>query len=81
MNLGMTNLRPFSKPSYSNVEVAELLGISLDTLHHLLRLKVFPEDAADPAAIRFLPQDVLMIECWLTGPGNLTVVGNPKRLH
>ena len=81
MTKRMTNLRQFGKTSYSNVEVAELLGISLDTLHHLLRIKVFPEDAADPTTIRFLPQDILMIECWLTGPGIPTVIRNPKRLH
>jgi hypothetical protein len=77
----MTNLRQLEKRSYTNVEVAELLGIPLETLHQLLRVKVFPEDAADPATIRFLPQDIVMIECWLDGPGSCTSVPNPKRLH
>jgi hypothetical protein len=81
MTRKMTNLRKFEKTSYSNVEVAEILGISLDSLHQLLRVKVFPEDAADPATIRFLPQDILMIECWLTGSTIGGSVRNPNRLH
>jgi hypothetical protein len=74
----MTNVRPFEKTSYSHVEVAELLGISLETLHQLLRVNFFPEGTTDLRTIRFLPQDVLMFECWLSGGGGGSV---PRRPH
>jgi hypothetical protein len=74
----MTIVRPFEKTSYSHVEVAELLGISVDTLHQLLRVNFFPEHSTDPRTIRFLPQDVLMIECWLSGG---TAGSVPQRPH
>jgi hypothetical protein len=56
---------PMTRGSYTDDEVASLLGISVTELHRILRERIFLPDEPAPEQLRFLPQDLVMLECWL----------------
>jgi hypothetical protein len=51
--------------SYTDSEAASLLGISVEELHRLLRERIFSPEEPAPDQMFFLPQDLVMLECWL----------------
>jgi hypothetical protein len=58
-----TSMTP--RGSYTDVEAASLLGISVQELHRLLRDRIFSPEEPAPDQMVFLPQDLVMLECWL----------------
>ena len=58
-----TTFRP-EKMNFTETEVAQYLGISVDRLHHLLDLNVFNDGGDKPERIVFRPQDLVMIGIW-----------------
>jgi hypothetical protein len=66
-----TTFKP-EKLDFTDAEVAQQLGISLERLHALLDLNVFNDGSEKPAKINFRPQDLVMIGIWhKTTPENL----------
>jgi hypothetical protein len=58
-----TTLRP-EKMDFTETEVAQHLGITLERLHHLLNANVFNDGGEKPESITFRPQDLVMIGIW-----------------
>jgi hypothetical protein len=58
-----TTFRP-EKMDFTECEVAQQLGISLERLHHLLDANVFNDGGDKPESITFRPQDLVMIGIW-----------------
>jgi hypothetical protein len=52
------------KLNFTEREVAEQLGISVDRLHQLLDLNVFNDGGEKPERITFRPQDLVMLGIW-----------------
>ena len=66
-----TTFKP-EKMDFTEEEVAQQLGISLERLHALLDLNVFNDGSQKPEKISFRPQDLVMISMWhKTTPENL----------
>lgn len=73
-----TTFRP-EKMNFTEVEVAQQLGISVERLHHLLDLNVFNDGGEKPERINFRPQDLVMIGIWhKVTPDNLVPM-RPRR--
>jgi hypothetical protein len=58
-----TTFKP-EKLNFSEGEVAQQLGITLDRLHQLLDLNVFNDGGEKPERITFRPQDLVMLGVW-----------------
>jgi hypothetical protein len=58
-----TTFRP-EKMDFTETEVAQHLGITLERLHHLLDANVFNDGGEKPEGITFRPQDLVMIGIW-----------------
>ena len=58
-----TTFKP-EKLNFTEREVAEQLGISVDRLHQLLDLNVFNDGGEKPERITFRPQDLVMLGIW-----------------
>jgi hypothetical protein len=66
-----TTVKP-EKMDFTEEEVAQQLGISLERLHALLDVNVFNDGSEKPEKISFRPQDLVMISMWhKTTPENL----------
>lgn len=52
------------KMDFTETEVAQHLGITLERLHHLLDENVFNDGGEKPESITFRPQDLVMIGIW-----------------
>ncbi len=55
-----TTFKP-EKMNFTEGEVAQHLGISVERLHHLLDLNVFNDGGEKPDRITFRPQDLAML--------------------
>jgi hypothetical protein len=67
------------KESYSEAEAAEVLGISIDRLHLLLKENIFNDGSPKPQQLSFRATDLILLEFWdRTLPDN-KVVRMPKR--
>lgn len=60
----MKNLKTSSTDQYSEVEAAEILGISVSRLHELLDEHVFNEGSKRPAIIEFTSADLQLLDYW-----------------
>jgi hypothetical protein len=58
-----TTFKP-EKMNFTEGEVAQHLGISVERLHHLLDLNVFNDGGEKPDRITFRPQDLVMLGIW-----------------
>jgi len=58
-----TSFKP-EKMDFTEEEVAQQLGISVERLHALLDLNVFNDGSEKPEKINFRPQDLVMIGIW-----------------
>jgi len=67
------------KDSYSEVEAAEALGISMDRLHLLLNENVFNDGSPKPQQLSFRATDLILLEFWDRTLADNKVVRMPKR--
>lgn len=58
-----TTFKP-EKMNFTEGEVAQQLGISVERLHQLLDLNVFNDGGHKPDRITFRPQDLVMLGIW-----------------
>ena len=58
-----TTFKP-EKMNFTEGEVAQQLGISVERLHQLLDLNVFNDGGEKPPRITFRPQDLVMLGIW-----------------
>lgn len=75
----MHNPTPPVKDGYTEQEAADILGISLPTLHQLLDEHVFNDGTARPESVRFTSSDLVLIEFWREGTPNSKVLRMPRR--
>ncbi len=68
-----------AKDLMTELQAAESLGISLETLYAILDEHVFNQGMPRPANLRFTTSDVLMLSCWVTGARQRNVVRMPRR--
>jgi hypothetical protein len=67
------------KETYSEVEAAEALGISMERLHLLLNENVFNDGSPKPQQLSFRTTDLILIEFWDRTLADNKVVRMPKR--
>jgi len=75
----MLNADKRQPDSYSEVEAAHLLGISVSRLHMLLDENVFNDGSGRPADLRLRPSDLVLIEFWNRSTENPNVLRMPRR--
>lgn len=68
------------KDDYSEVEAAQMLGITLDRLHSLLDEHVFNDGGNRPPQVTFRSSDLILLEFWLRSQPQENVVRMPRRL-
>lgn len=68
-----------SKESYSEVEAAAALGISLERLQRLLDEHLFNDGMPRPQGLELLPSDLVLISFWNRTSPNPKVVRMPRR--
>lgn len=73
-----TSFKP-EKMNFSEEEVAQQLGISVERLHALLDLNVFNDGSEKPEKINFRPQDLVMIGIWHKVTPENVVAMRPSR--
>ncbi|MCU1287383.1 MAG: hypothetical protein JWO13_3733 [Acidobacteriales bacterium] len=67
------------KEFYSEVEAAEVLGMSLERLHLLLSENIFNDGSRRPEQLNFRATDLILIEFWDRTLADNKVVRMPKR--
>lgn len=67
------------KEFYSEMEAAEVLGMSMERLHLLLNENVFNDGSAKPQQLTFRATDLILIEFWDRTLADNKVVRMPKR--
>jgi hypothetical protein len=67
------------KEFYSEMEAAEVLGMSMERLHLLLNENVFNDGSAKPQQLTFRTTDLILIEFWDRTLADNKVVRMPKR--
>jgi len=67
------------KELYSEMEAAEVLGMSMERLHLLLNENVFNDGSAKPQQLTFRTTDLILIEFWDRTLADNKVVRMPKR--
>jgi hypothetical protein len=67
------------KESYSEMEAAEALGMSMERLHLLLNENVFNDGSPKPQQLNFRATDLILIEFWDRTLADNKVVRMPKR--
>ncbi len=78
----MSNLNRSAKDSYSELEAAALLGISVARLYELLDKYVFTGGNHRPQCIDFTSSDLLLLRYWNSDaepPSPAKVIAMPKR--
>jgi hypothetical protein len=68
-----------TKESYTEIEAAAALGITLDRLRMLLDQNLFNDGSYRPAEITLLPSDLVLISFWNKTAANPKVVRMPRR--
>ncbi len=63
---------------YTEVEVAEMLNITVSRIHFLLDRHVF-SDGSRPAHLIFRPSDILLLEIWTRSTKSPEVLKMPRR--
>jgi hypothetical protein len=77
MHIPLTN-KPV-KESYTEVEAAAALGITLDRLRGLLDANLFNDGTPRPEMLTLLPSDLVLIGFWNKTAANPKVVRMPRR--
>ena len=60
----MPNLKRVPKDTYSEVDAAAALGISIARLHQLLDQHIFTGGAQRPPGLEFTSSDLLLLSYW-----------------
>jgi hypothetical protein len=71
-------LRP-EKESFTEVEAAQALEISLQRLHQLLDAHIFNDGSPRPAELTFRPSDLVLLKFWDRGPDDRKIIRMPVR--
>jgi hypothetical protein len=64
---------------YSEQEVADLLGISIEHLHELLDNNVFNDGTPRPPQLTFTNSELILLGFWQRGEPNPKVLRMPRR--
>jgi hypothetical protein len=75
----MISPRKLQKDSYTELEAAEALGISLTRLYLLLDENVFNDGTPRPEKLTFRPSDLVLLGFWHRTSPNPKVVRMPHR--
>jgi hypothetical protein len=75
----MTNANKRHNDGYSEVEAAQMLGISIPRLHMLLDENIFNDGSTRPANLRLRDSDLVLIEFWNRTLENPNVLRMPRR--
>ena len=67
------------KDFFTDVEVTQVLGISLERLNNLLDQNIFHDGTQRPARLYFRPADVVLIEFWHRNSQSQNVLKMPRR--
>jgi hypothetical protein len=65
--------------SYTEHEAADILGISVSRLQHLLDENIFNNGTSRPQGIRLQTSDLVLLEFWNRTTENSKVVRMPRR--
>lgn len=60
----MSNLKRLPKDTYTEVEAAALLRISVSRLHQLLDEHIFTQGTRRPPSLEFTSSDLLLLSYW-----------------
>ena len=75
-----TSDKPF-KQSYSEIEAAAILGISVNRLRSLLDEHIFNDGSERPDELQLQASDLVLLRFWLRGTPNSKVLRMPRRSH
>jgi len=75
----MIGPRKLQQESYTEVEAANTLGISVARLHLLLDENIFNDGSLRPQSLTFRPSDLVLLGFWHRTSPNPKVVRMPNR--
>jgi hypothetical protein len=64
---------------YSEIEAAEILGISVDRLHKLLDENIFNDGTQRPPELQLRAADLVLLEFWDGSAENNKIIRMPRR--
>ena len=76
----MSILKNAKKETYTEVEAAEALNISLSRLRQLLDEYIFNDGRPRPEQVEFRLSDIILLEFWNRSTPSANVVRMPRRI-
>ncbi len=74
----MQNTKETVEQSYSEIEAAEHLGITVERLYKLLDRNIFTDGSSRPANLTFTTTELLVLGFWNQLEGNAKVIRMPR---